>query len=175
METKNKIIIAVLVIIIIALVAAIGFMFFGDMNQTKSNNTNVTVYNFDSAFTMEVPKGTVFKKSWNTSNEFIMLGNSKTYDEKGNKFSVGYIESFMVTEDFINFFLEMGNNTNTTKITHEGDLVILEFIGNETERDPAANNYTYAVLAKDGHQMVIISGNNVENLVKMAKSIEFKG
>ena len=39
-----------LVIIIIALVAAIGFMFFGDMNQTKSNNTNVTVEIQSSVF-----------------------------------------------------------------------------------------------------------------------------
>ena len=50
MEKKNKIIIAVLVIIIIALVAAIGFMFFGDMNQIKSNNTNVTVEIQSSVF-----------------------------------------------------------------------------------------------------------------------------
>ena len=88
MERNSKIIIAVLVIIVIALVAAIGLSFFGDMNQPKTNSTNVTVYNFDSAFTMEVPKGTVFKKSWNDSGSF---GVSKTYDEKGNKFSVLYM------------------------------------------------------------------------------------
>ena len=83
MEKKNKIIIAVLVIIIIALVCVIGLTFFGNMNPTKTNSTNTTVYNFDSAFTMEIPKGTVFKKSWNDSGNF---GVFKTYDEKGNKF-----------------------------------------------------------------------------------------
>ena len=42
MERNSKIIIAVLVIIVIALVAAIGLSFFGDMNQPKTNSTNVT-------------------------------------------------------------------------------------------------------------------------------------
>ena len=173
MEKKNKIIIAVLVIIIIALVCVIGLTFFGNMNPVKTNSTNATVYNFDSAFTMEVPKGTVFKKSWNDSGNGF--GAMKTYDDKNKKFSVGYMESFMITDDFINLFIEYGNETNNTKVTHQGDLVIFENTGNGSQKNPGGNNYKYAVLARDGHQLVVLSGNNADKLVEMAKTIEFKG
>lgn len=173
MEKKNKIIIAVLVIIIVALIAAVGFMFFGGMNPAKSSNANATVYNFDSAFTMEVPKGTVFKKSWNNSGDGF--GVMKTYDDKNKKFSVGYMESFMITDDFINLFIEYGNETNNTKVTHQGDLVILENTGNVSQKNPGGNNYKYGIFARNGHQLVILGGNNADKLVEMAKSIEFKG
>ena len=175
MEKKNKIIIAVLVIIIIALVAAIGFMFFGDMNQTKSNNTNVTVYNFDSAFTMEVPKGTVFKKSWNTSDgEF---GVTKTYDEKGNKFSVLYSESPMITDQFVDFIVNEVNSTGDVKIEHDGDLIILHHISKKSKNNVLEidGKFKHAVLSHENGELVGIAGNNTDELVKMAKTIDYLG
>ena len=175
MEKKNKIIIAVLVIIIIALVAAIGFMFFGDMNQTKSNNTNVTVYNFDSAFTMEVPKGTVFKKSWNTSD--LEFGVTKTYDEKGNKFSVLYMESPMITNQFVDFLINEVNSTGDVKIEHDGDLIILHHISKKSKNNVLEidGKFKHAVLSHENGELVGIAGNNTDELVKMAKTIDYLG
>ena len=174
MDKKNKIIIAVLVIIIIALVCVIGLTFFGNMNPAKTNNTNVTVYNFDSAFTMEVPKGTVFKKSWNDSGSF---GVSKTYDEKGNKFSVLYMESPMITDEFVDFIVNEANSTGDVKIEHDGDLIIMHHIAKKSKNNVLEidGNFKHAVLSHKNGGLIGIAGNNTDELVKMAKTIDYLG
>ena len=174
MEKKNKIIIAVLVIIIIALVCVIGLTFFGNMNPAKTNNTNVIVYNFDSAFTMEVPKGTVFKKSWNDSGSF---GVSKTYDEKGNKFSVLYMESPMITDEFVDFIVNEANSTEDVKIEHDGDLIIVHHLTKKSKNNilEIDGKFKHAVLSYKNDELVGIAGNNTDELIKMAKTIDYLG
>ena len=174
MERNSKIIIAVLVIIVIALVAAIGLSFFGDMNQPKTNSTNATVYNFDSAFTMEVPKGTVFKKSWNDSGSF---GVSKTYDDKGKKFSIQYMESPMITSGFIDFIINELNSTGEIKIEHDGDLIILHHIAKKSKNNVLEidGEFKHVVLSHKNDEFVGIAGNNTDELVKMAKTIDYLG
>lgn len=174
MDKKNKIIIAVLVIIIIALVCVVGLTFFGNMNPAKTNNTNATVYNFDSAFTMEVPKGTVFKKSWNDSGSF---GVSKTYDDKSNKFSVLYLESPMMTDEFVNFIVNEANSTGDVKIEHDGDLIIMHHISKKSKNNVIEidGKYKHIVLSHKNDEFVGIAGNNTDELVKMAKTIDYLG
>ena len=174
MERNSKIIIAVLVIIVIALVAAIGLSFFGDMNQPKTNSTNATVYNFDSAFTMEVPKGTVFKKSWNESNEF-MLGISKTYEDKNKKFSVMYVTSELINDNAINFVVEEINSTGNVKVEKEGDLIIVDKLKKSKDLPFDLDKFKHAVLAHEGHDYIVICGNNTEKIVEMAKTIDYSG
>ena len=174
MEKKNKIIIAVLVIIIIALVCVIGLTFFGNMNPVKTNSTNATVYNFDSAFTMEVPKGTVFKKSWNDSGNF---GVSKTYDDKGKKFSIQYIGSPAVTDGLVNFIVNEANSTGDVKIEHDGDLIILHHIAKKSKNNVLEidGEFKHVVLSHKNDEFVGIAGNNTDELVKMAKTIDYLG
>ncbi len=174
MEKKNKIIIAVLVIIIIALVCVIGLTFFGNMNPVKTNSTNATVYNFDSAFTMEVPKGTVFKKSWNDSGNF---GVSKTYDDKGKKFSIQYIGSPAVTDGLVNFIVNEANTTGDVKIEHDGDLIILHHIAKKSKNNVLEidGEFKHVVLSHKNDEFVGIAGNNTDELVKMAKTIDYLG
>ena len=174
MEKKNKIIIAVLVIIIIALVCVIGLTFFGNMNPVKTNSTNATVYNFDSAFTMEVPKGTVFKKSWNDSGNF---GVSKTYDDKGKKFSIQYIGSPAVTDGLVNFIVNEANTTGDVKIEHDGDLIILHHIAKKSKNNVLEidGEFKHVVLSHKNDEFVGIGGNNTDELVKMAKTIDYLG
>ena len=174
MEKKNKIIIAVLVIIIIALVCVIGLTFFGNMNPTKTNSTNTTVYNFDSAFTMEIPKGTVFKKSWNDSGNF---GVFKTYDEKGNKFSVIYMESPMMNNEFFDFIIKEVNNTGDVKIEYDGDLIIMHHLSKKSKNNVLEidGKFKHAVFSHENDEFVAIAGNNTDELVKMAKTIDYLG
>ena len=174
MDKKNKIIIAVLVIIIIALVCVIGLTFFGNMNPAKTNNTNVTVYNFDSAFTMEVPKGTVFKKSWNDSGNF---GVSKTYNDKGKRFSIQYIGSPAVTDGLVNFIVNEANSTGDVKIEHDGDLIILHHIAKKSKNNVLEidGEFKHVVLSHKNDEFVGIAGNNTDELVKMAKTIDYLG
>ena len=174
MERNSKIIIAVLVIIVIALVAAIGLSFFGDMNQPKTNSTNATVYNFDSAFTMEVPKGTVFKKSWNESNEF-MLGISKTYEDKNKKFSVMYVTSELINDNAINFVVEEINSTGNVKVEKEGNLIIVDKLKKSKDLPFDLDKFKHAVLTHEGHDYIVICGNNTEKIVEMAKTIDYSG
>ena len=174
MERNSKIIIAVLVIIVIALVTAIGLSFFGDMNQPKTNSTNATVYNFDSAFTMEVPKGTVFKKSWNESNEF-MLGISKTYEDKNKKFSVMYVTSELINDNAINFVVEEINSTGNVKVEKEGNLIIVDKLKKSKDLPFDLDKFKHAVLTHEGHDYIVICGNNTEKIVEMAKTINYSG
>ncbi len=174
MEKKNKIIIAVLVIIIIALVCVIGLTFFGNMNPKKTNSTNATVYNFDSAFTMEVPKGTVFKKSWNESNEF-MLGISKTYEDKNKKFSVMYVTSELINDNAINFVVEEINSTSNVKVEKEGNLIIVDKLKKSKDLPFDLDKFKHAVLTHEGHDYIVICGNNTEKIVEMAKTIDYSG
>lgn len=175
MDKKSKIIIAVLVIVIVALVCAIGFTLFGDMNQTKSNNTNVTVYNFDSAFTMEVPKGTVFKKSWNESDS--QWGVSKIYDEKNNKFSIMYAASPLMTNRFVDFIVNEFNSTGEAKIEHDGDLIILHHISNKSKDNVLEidGKYNFFVLSHKNDELIGIAGNDTDEIIKMAKTIDYLG
>ena len=174
MDKKNKIIIAVLVIIIIALVCVIGLTFFGNMNPAKTNNTNVTVYNFDSAFTMEVPKGTVFKKSWNDSGNF---GVSKTYNDKGKRFSIQYIGSPAVTDGLVNFIVNEANSTGDVKIEHDCDLIIMHKNNKKSKNNVIEidGKYKHIVLSHKNDEFVGIGGNNTDELVKMAKTIDYLG
>ena len=174
MEKKNKIIIAVLVIIIVALVAAVGFMFFGGMNPAKSSSSNATVYNFDSAFTMEVPKGTVFKKSWNESAEF-MLGTSKKYEDKNKKFSVSYATSEIITDDAINFMVNELNGTGNVKVEKEGNLIKVDKLKKSKNLPFNLDKFEHAVLTYKGNDYVVVCGNNTEKIIEMAKTIDFLG
>lgn len=175
MEKKNKIIIAVLVIIIVALVAAVGFMFFGGMSPAKSSSANATVYNFDSAFTMEVPKGTVFKKSWN--NSINGLGVSKIYDDKGKKFSIQYTESPLLTKEFLNLMVKEVNSTGDVKIEHDGDLIIVHHLTKKSKNNilEIDGKFKHAVLSYKNDELVGIAGNNTDELIKMAKTIDYLG
>ena len=174
MEKKNKIIIAVLVIIIVALVAAVGFMFFGGMSPAKSSSANATVYNFHSAFTMEVPKGTVFKKSWNESAEF-MWGTSNKYEEKNKEFSVSYATSEMITDDAMNFVVKELNDAGDVKVQKEGNLIKVDKLKKSKNLPFNLDKYEHAVLTYKGNDYVIVSGNNTEKIIEMAKTIDFLG
>ena len=166
MEKKNKIIIAVLVIIIVALVAAVGFMFFGGMNPAKSSSY--------SAFTMEVPKGTVFKKSWNESAEF-MLGTSKKYEDKNKKFSVSYATSEIITDDAINFMVNELNGTGNVKVEKEGNLIKVDKLKKSKNLPFNLDKFEHAVLTYKGNDYVVVCGNNTEKIIEMAKTIDFLG
>ena len=144
------------------------------MNQPKTNSTNATVYNFDSAFTMEVPKGTVFKKSWNESNEF-MLGISKTYEDKNKKFSVMYVTSELINDNAINFVVEEINSTGNVKVEKEGNLIIVDKLKKSKDLPFDLDKFKHAVLTHEGHDYIVICGNNTEKIVEMAKTIDYSG
>ena len=175
MEKKNKIIIAVLIVVIVALAIGVATMIF---NNSPAGGGSVPEgmqkYNFDSAFTMEVPKGTVFKKSWNESNEF-MLGISKTYEDKNKKFSVMYVTSELINDNAINFVVEEINSTGNVKVEKEGNLIIVDKLKKSKDLPFDLDKFKHAVLTHEGHDYIVICGNNTEKIVEMAKTINYSG
>ena len=102
MEKRDKIIIAGLVIVIIALLAGLAYMFMGsNMSAGDGAPEGMKMYDFNSEFKMAVPKDARFLKSWNNSGD-VIFGMGYSYFDKNNEISVSYIDSPVVTHEFIN-------------------------------------------------------------------------
>lgn len=176
MEKNQKIIIIGLIIVIIALVAGIAYMFMGN-SLTGNGGGNVPdgmqMYDFNSVFKMAVPKNAKFLKEWNHSDS--VFGSGYSYLDKDNKFAVNYLDSPMVTHGLIRSMAEAVNKSGNGTVEFEGDLIIthnLKFNGKVGE-NMDDTNFTYSIVLQKGHQAVVVSGNNLEFIKSMVNTIEF--
>ena len=176
MEKNQKIIIIGLIIVIIALVAGIAYMFMGG-SLTGIGGGNVPegmkMYDFNSEFKMAVPENAKFLKEWNYSDS--IWGSGYSYLDKDNKFAVSYLDSPTITHNLIRSMVEAVNKSGNGTVEFEGDLIIthnLKFNGKVGE-NMADTNFTYSIILQKGHQAVGVSGNNLEFIKSMVNTIEF--
>jgi len=176
MEKKEKIVIVGLVVVILALVASLTYVFM-DNNVSGNGKTvpdGMKEYNFDSEFTMAVPKDAKFLKNFNES--FIEgFGQGVSYLDKSNKFAISYVDSPMVTNESINYLISALNASGNATFEFDGDLIIshnLKSNGNigDTFED---SNFTYTVMLQRGHEIVEIYGNDVNLIRSMIKTLEW--
>lgn len=175
MEKSHKIIIVGLVIVIIALVAGLAYMFMGN-NLSGAGETvpdGMQRYNFDSAFTMVVPKDAKFLKDFNTS--FEGFGQGVSYFDKGNKFAISYANSPIFTHDFISYFTNVSNASGNATFEFDGDLIISHNLKNNGKigKTLENSNFTNTVMIQRGHEMVAINGNDVDSIKSMIKTLEW--
>lgn len=173
MEKKNKIIIAVLIVVIVALAIGVATMIF---NNSPAGGGSVPEgmqkYNFDSAFTMAVPKNTRFLKEFNSSSEF---GQGVSYYDRDNKMAILYVTSPMITHEVINYFIDYVNSSGNATFEREGDLIFSHSLvhNGKLSKNLEDSNFTDIILIQRGHELVLIQGNDPEFIKSMAETFEW--
>lgn len=175
MEKKEKIIIIGLVIVIIALAIGVASVI---MWGIDSNNSKIPQgmekYDFDSEFTMAVPDDARFIKEWNRTDEFI-LAEGKSYFDSANKFSVVYVDSPMVTNEFVNTIMGIANNSGNVTFEVKNDYIVLHNLesNGHVGKSLEDSNFTDIILIQKGHEIVVLSGNDLNLLKSMAETVKF--
>lgn len=173
---KNKIIIIGLIVVIIALIAGLAIALTGNDNSGVSQaSEGMEIYNFDSAFTMEVPNGTKFLKTWLDGNETILTeGIVKDYYSKDNEFSVTYINSRMLNDERINymFFEDLGNITTE----QSGDSLLVHYHDSTGKIGKTLDDTDFkeAIIIQKGVEIVELEGNDMDFLKSMADTVKFR-
>ena len=175
MEKRDKIIIAGLVIVIIALLACLAYMFMGNnMSAGDGAPEGMKMYDFNSEFKMAVPKDVRFLKSWNNSGD-VIFGMGYSYFDKNNEILVSYIDSPLVTHEVIDTMVNVTNSSGNATFEFEGDMIISHNVKNNGKVGNSAeeSNFTETILLQKGHMAVGILGNDLDLIKSMAKTIEF--
>ena len=175
MEKKEKIIIIGLVIVIIALAIGVASMFMGNKGSNDANvPQGMQMYDFNSEFKMAVPNNVHFVKEWNTSGEYN-FGYGYTYFDKSNEFAVIYLDSPMITHEVLGSLVEFANKSGNVTFEFEGDLIISHNVkaNGKVGNSPDNSNFTESIVLQKGHQLIGISGNDLDLLKSMINTIEF--
>ena len=173
MKMNSKIIIAVLVVAIVALAIGVATMFFN--NSPASGGSvpeGMQKYNFDSAFTMAVPKNVKFLKEFNSSSEF---GQGASYYDKSNKMAILYINSPMITHEFVNYAMNYSNSSGNATFEIDGDLIFSHSLKHNGKLSKKVEdcNFTDSVLIQRGHELVVIQGNDPNFIKSMAETLKW--
>ena len=173
MEKRDKIIVIGLIIVILALVAGLAYMFMGNNLSVSDSSVpqGMQKYDFDSAFTMNVPKDVKFLKTWNVTG----LGITKIYYNKENKFCVFYAQSDMIDEVFVENAADTLNSSGKYDVSVDGGLKVFKVLDKKEKFDigNGEKHFDYRVLKSVKSGYVIISGDNIDSLKQMANSISF--
>lgn len=176
MEKSDKIIIAGLVIVIIALVAVLAFMFTGNnlsMGEGAAPD-GMKIYDFNSEFKMAVPKDVKFLKSWNNSDDDI-FNQGYVYFDEDNEISVLYADSPFITHELIDAMMNAGNSSGNFTYEVDGDLIIAHHVKNNGKvgNSDEDSNFTESIFLQKGHMIVRVSGNDLDLIKSMINTIEF--
>ena len=175
MEKRDKTIIVGLIIVIILLVMGIASFFITDNNSNgKTASSGMKIYDFNSEFTMEVPKNSNFLKGWNNVSEFN-FGDEYYYLDKSNKFSVIYVSSPLITHELFDNSMNISNKSGNVSVEFEGDLKVIHNLNNTGKIGNSLDDteFKYNILLQKGHMIVIVSGNDLGFIKSMANTIKF--
>jgi hypothetical protein len=134
-----------------------------------SNSTNLEKHDFDSYFTMDIPKGISFEKKEGMPSKDINF--TVNYKEKQGRINIIYTESIGAKDNLLKYYEDFAKNdpnitlntTNNTTVVHFKDT---NFIG-ET-------NYHDLAISGDDDRYLLIQCDNESLMKSMAKSIRFK-
>ena len=176
MEKSHKIIIAGLIIVIIALVAGLAYMLTGN-NLSIGNGSvpeGMKMYDFNSEFKMAVPKDVKFLKQWNNSDD-VVFGQGYSYFDKNNKIGVMYVDSPLITHEFIDALVKAANSSGNATFEFDGDLIIGHFIKNSGKmaKNPNDSEFKESIILQRGHMIVGVSGNDLNLIKSMINTVEF--
>ena len=176
MEKRDKIIITGMIIVIIALIAGLAFMLTGNNLSVggAASPEGMKMYDFNSEFKMAVPNDVKFLKSWNNSDVAVFVGEYNYFD-KNNEIMVSYIDSPMVTHEIINNMIKASNSSGNATFDFEGDLIISHNVKNNGKVGKSADQSKFKerIFLQKGHMLVIVSGNDLDLIKSMIKTVEF--
>ncbi|WP_407424055.1 hypothetical protein [Methanobrevibacter sp.] len=176
MEKNHKIIIVGLIIVIIALIAGIAYMTMGNSSPSKGGGNapdGMQIYDFNSEFKMSVPKNAKFLKEWNYTDP--IWGSGYSYFDKDNEFAILYVDTPLITHEFANAMVDAMNKSGNGTFEVDGDLLICHNLkANGKVGDNLENtNFTERIVLQKGHQVVGVSGNDLDLIKSMANTIKF--
>ncbi len=177
MEKNHKIIIIGLIIVIIALVTGIAYMFMGN-SLTGNGGGNVPdgmqMYDFNSVFKMAVPKNAKFLKEWNEVNDFDM-GDAYSYLDKDNQFSVLCGYSQLINRGVVNSLVQISNKSGNSTFDFEGDLIISHNVKASGKVGDSQQDCDFkeTIILQKGHELIVVSGNDLDLIKSMVNTIEF--
>lgn len=133
-----------------------------------ANNTALEQHDFDSYFTMKVPKGISFEKKEGTPSKNINISvNYKNYTEKIN---IIYAESAGAKDDLLKYYTDMAENDENLTQKTINNTTIFHFKGNNIIGE---ENYHDMAISGDDTRYILMQCDN-ENLMKsMAESVKF--
>ena len=175
---KNKIKIFGLIIVIVALFAATSIAFASNdfLNLGGSPQTSdMEKYDFDGAFTMNVPKDNNFSESLLEGDDKVVSdGVSRGYFSKDNQFSVLYVNSDELNDELVGEILSL-NDTNVTS-QEDGDFLIVHYnnasgkVGNSWD----TSEFKESVAIYNDTDLIVIDGNDLDFIKAMADTVELK-
>lgn len=176
MEKKDKMIIGGLIVVIIALIVGLAFMLSGNnlSNGAGSAPEGMKIYDFNSEFKMAVPNDAKFLKQWNGSGD-IFSSKGYSYFDKDNEIVVAHSYSPLITHELVDEFIKIGNSSGNVTFDFEGDLIIGHNIKNDGEvgNTMDESNFKETILLQKGHEVVVVSGNDLDLIKSMINTIEF--
>lgn len=175
MERKYLPLIVGLLILVLVLILGIAYMFM-DNNSMNGNQVDIEgmkMFDFNSEFKMAVPEDAKFLKSWNITDD-LLASSGYTYFDKDNEIQITYIQSPMVTSEYVDTMLDFQNSSGNCTIEFDGDLIITHNVKNNGKIGKSAEDskFKYTVLLQKGHLLIGVSGNDLDLIKSMVKTVE---
>ena len=156
--TKSFIVILILAFITLMITGA-GF---------ASNNTSLEKYDFDSYFTMDIPKGISFEKKEGMPSKNINL--TVNYKEKNGTINIIYTEAVGAKEDLLKYYEDFAKNDPNITLNTTNNTTVIHFKGNNIIGE---TNYHDLAISGDDDRYLLMQCDNESLMKSMAKSIRF--
>ncbi len=157
--TKKFILILVLAFVTLLITGA-GF---------ASNTANLEKHDFDSYFTMDIPKGISFEKKEGTPSKNVNL--TVNYKEKNETINIIYTESFGAKNDLLKYYEDFAKNDPNITLNTTNNTTIIHFKGDNIIGE---TNYHDLAISGDDNRYLLMQCDNESLMKSMANSIRFK-
>lgn len=134
-----------------------------------NNTANLEKHDFDSYFTMDIPKGISFEKKEGTPSKNINF--TVNYKEKNQTINIIYTESFGAKNDLLKYYEDFAKNDPNITLNTTNNTTIIHFKGNNIIGE---TNYHDLAISGDDNRYLLIQCDNESLMKSMANSIRFK-
>ena len=122
-----------------------------------SNSDEVMPYDFVN-FTMNIPKGDFLNEDFS--------GDMSTFTEQNNEYVISYLSSIGIYDEMVEEYTSLPATASVENV--DNITAIHYFADSESDVD-----FEYVVLTGDDYQVVMLEGNDIDLLKKMASSVKF--
>ena len=133
------------------------------------NTTNLENHDFDSYFTMDVPKGISFEKKEGTPSKNINF--TVNYKEKNETINIIYAESVGAKDNLLKYYEDFAKNDPNITLNTTNNTTIIHFKGNNIIGE---TNFHDLAISGDDNRYLLIQCDNESLMKSMASSIRFK-
>lgn len=145
------------------------------LTNSASIPQGMEMYDFNSEFKMAVPANAKFLKTWNNTDDGFQVEHSYSYFDKNNEIAIGYVDSPLVTHEFVDNLIKNEDLNKNVTIECEGDLIIIHNIKKDgnISKTFENSNFKEGILIQKDHTLVFVAGNDLDKIKSMVNTIEF--